>query len=79
MGIVLGMFIVVCAKPVVAAEKTVGVIMSGNIGFYQEVHKAFVRALAREGFDHRTVDTLLQMPSADPLSWTNAARKFVAT
>ena len=69
----------VCAKPAVAAEKTVGVIMSGNIGFYQEVHKAFVRALAREGFDHRNVNTLLQMPSADPLSWTNAARKFTAT
>jgi len=76
---VLGMFITVCATPAAAADKTVGVIMSGNIAFYQEVHKAFVRALARDGFDHRNVNTLLQMPSADPLSWTNAARKFTAT
>jgi len=62
-----------------AADKTIGVIMSGNLPFYQEVHKAFVRALAREGYDHRNVDTLLQMPSADLLSWTNAARKFTVT
>jgi putative ABC transport system substrate-binding protein len=59
-----------------AADKTVGVIMSGNIGFYQEVHKAFVGALVKEGFDHRKVDTFLQMPSPDPLSWTNAARRL---
>jgi putative ABC transport system substrate-binding protein len=50
--------------------------MSGNIGYYQEIHKAFVGALVKEGFDHRTVDTLLQMPSPDPMSWTNAARRL---
>jgi putative ABC transport system substrate-binding protein len=66
------------AAPATAADKTVGVIMSGNIGYYQDVHRAFVGALAKEGFDHRKVDTLLQMPSPDPLSWTNAARKLVA-
>jgi putative ABC transport system substrate-binding protein len=54
----------------------VGVIMSGNLGYYQEVHKAFVSGLVKEGFDHRKIDTLLQMPSPDPLSWTNAARKL---
>ena len=41
------------AAPAPAADKTVGVVMSGNIGYYQEVHKAFVAALAKEGFDHR--------------------------
>jgi putative ABC transport system substrate-binding protein len=65
------------AAPAQAADKTVGVVMSGNVGYYQEVHRAFVGALAKEGFDHRMVDTLLQMPSPDPLSWTNAARKLV--
>ncbi len=64
------------ATPVPAADKTLGVIMSGNIGYYQEIHKAFEAALAKEGFDHRTVDTFLQMPSPDPMSWTNAARKL---
>jgi putative ABC transport system substrate-binding protein len=66
-----------CAAPADAADKTVGVVMSGNVGFYQEVHKAFVGTLSREGFDYRKVDTLMQMPSPDTMSWTNAARKFV--
>jgi putative ABC transport system substrate-binding protein len=65
------------AVPALAADKTVGVVMSGNVGYYQEVHKAFVGAMTREGFDYRKVDTLMQMPSPDQLSWTNAARKFV--
>lgn len=66
-----------CAAPAAAADKAVGVVMSGNVGFYQEVHKAFVGALSREGFDYKKVDTLMQMPSPDTMSWTNAARKFV--
>jgi len=68
--------LLLCAAPAFAADKTIGVVMSGNVGYYQEVHKAFVGALAREGFDYHKVDTLLQMPSPDPMSWTNAARKF---
>lgn len=64
------------ATPAPAADKTLGVIMSGNIGYYQEIHKAFEAALVKEGFDHRTVDTFLQMPSPDPMSWTNAARRL---
>jgi putative tryptophan/tyrosine transport system substrate-binding protein len=64
------------AAPAPAADKTVGVVMSGNIGYYQEMHKAFAAALVKEGFDHNTVDTLLQMPSPDPMSWTNAARRL---
>jgi putative ABC transport system substrate-binding protein len=74
--ILLTVFLAGFASPVLAADMTVGVVMSGNVGYYQDVHKAFVSALAREGFDHRKVDTLLQMPSPDPLSWTNAARKL---
>jgi putative ABC transport system substrate-binding protein len=65
------------AAPAHAADKTLGVVMSGNIGYYQDIHRAFVSTLVKEGFDHRKVDTLLQMPSPDPLSWTNAARKLV--
>jgi putative ABC transport system substrate-binding protein len=60
-----------------AADKTVGVVMSGNITYYQEIQKAFAVTLVKEGFDHNKVDTLLQMPSPDILSWTNAARKLV--
>ncbi|MEK6700432.1 MAG: ABC transporter substrate-binding protein [Nitrospirota bacterium] len=60
-----------------AADKTIGVVMSGNLTYYQEIQKAFAGAIAREGFDYRKVDTLLQMPAPDAMSWTNAARKFV--
>ncbi len=66
-----------CSASAFAADKTVGVIMSGNIGYYQDIHRAFVGALAKEGYDYRKVDTVLQMPSPDPLSWTNAVRKLV--
>lgn len=65
------------ALPAGAADKSIGVIMSGNLPYYQELHKSFVSALAREGFDYKKVDTLMQMPSPDPLSWTNSARKYV--
>ncbi len=75
-GILLAVLLC-CAVPAAAAERTVGVIMSGNIGYYQEAHKAFVGALVKEGFDHSKVDTTLQMPSPDPVSWTNAARRLV--
>jgi putative ABC transport system substrate-binding protein len=73
---ILAAVLVLAASAASAADKTVGVIMSGNLGYYQEVHKAFAGALSKEGFDHRKVDTLLQMPSPDMLSWTNAARKL---
>ena len=66
-----------CATATSAAEKTVGVIMSGNIAYYQEIQKAFASALVAEGFGHSKVDTLIQMPSPEPLSWANAARKLV--
>jgi ABC-type uncharacterized transport system substrate-binding protein len=67
------------AAPAFAADKTIGVIMSGNIGYYQDVHQAFVGALAKEGYDSRKVDILLQRPSPDPMSWTNSARKLVVS
>jgi putative ABC transport system substrate-binding protein len=66
-----------CSAPAFAADMSIGVVMSGNIGYYQDVHKAFVGALAKEGFDFRKVDIVLQMPSPDPLSWTNSVRKLV--
>lgn len=76
-GLILSaVFLLMTSASAAAAEKTVGIIMSGNLGYYQEIHKAFIGALSREGFDHRKVDSLLQMPSPNPLSWSNAARKL---
>lgn len=75
-AVIFSWAVVLLGMPAIAADKTVGVVMSGNIGYYQEVHKAFTSALAKEGFDFHKVDAILQMPSPDPLSWTNAARKL---
>jgi len=72
----LGSLCLLSAAHAFAADKTIGVIVPGNMGYYQEAHKAFVAALAKEGFDYRTVDTLMQTPSPDPMSWANAARKM---
>ncbi len=73
---ILSAALMLTAGAATAADKTVGVIMTGNLSFYQEIHKSLAGALIKEGFDYRKVDTLLQMPSPDPLSWTNAARKL---
>ena len=74
----IGFAVLLCfAVPAAAADKSVGVIMSGNVGHYQDVHKAFVAALVKEGFDQSRIDINLQRPSADPMSWTNSARKLV--
>ncbi|MHB8881588.1 MAG: ABC transporter substrate-binding protein [Thermodesulfovibrionales bacterium] len=66
------------ASPAAAAEKTVGVIMTGNIPYYKEIHKAFTDGLAAEGIARGTVEIILQSPNPEPMSWTNAARKLVA-
>jgi putative tryptophan/tyrosine transport system substrate-binding protein len=69
--------LLICAAPAGAGDKTIGVVMAGNIGYYQDLHRAFANGMVKEGFDRRKVDTLLQMPAPDPLSWTNAVRKLV--
>jgi putative ABC transport system substrate-binding protein len=60
-----------------AAPKTVGIIMTGNIPYYKDVHKSFTETLAAEGFGPGSVETVIQTPSPETMSWTNAARKLV--
>ena len=60
------------------AEKSIGVVLSGNLPRYQEAEKAFVGALSRAGFDPSRVSIYVQAPNPDPMSWTNSVRKFVA-
>lgn len=59
-----------------SAEKTVGVIMTGNIPYYKEMHKAFIEGFAAEGLGN--VEIVLQTPTPEPMSWTNAARKIIS-
>ncbi len=61
-----------------AAGKTIGVIMTGDISYYRDVHSAFTSRLAREGHAARVVEIIMQKPFPDPISLSNAARKLIA-
>jgi len=50
-----------------AADKTIGVIMTGNIPYYREMHRAFTEALAAEGAGK--VEIVLQTPTPETMSW----------
>lgn len=67
-----------CGSDAAAAGKTIGVVMTGGIPYYRELHKSFVDELADEGFGAGKVEIVVQTPSPDQMSWVNAARKLVA-
>ena len=77
LAVIVALLFVPCTASL-AADKTVGVVMTGDLPRYQEAHKAFVSALARAGFDQSKVAIYVQAPNPDQLSWTNSVRKFVA-
>ncbi|MBI5740804.1 MAG: ABC transporter substrate-binding protein [Nitrospirae bacterium] len=54
-----------------ASAKTVGAIMTADIQYYRDIHKALVEEMGKD------VEIVVQKPMPDPMSWTNAARKLV--
>lgn len=60
-----------------SAENRIGVIMTGNVPYYQEIHKAFMTRLGREGISAKT-EIIVQNPYPDAISLSNAARKLIA-
>ncbi len=66
-----------CVTGALAAQKTVGVVFSGDLPRYQEAQKAFTATLARAGFGQGKVSVYVQTPNPDPMSWTNSVRKFI--
>jgi putative ABC transport system substrate-binding protein len=66
------------ALPAQAADKTIGVIMTGDLTYYRKIHEAFMEEMAAQGLDADKVQVFLQIPTPGALSWTNAARKFIA-
>jgi len=54
-----------------ASAKSIGVLMTGDIPYYQEIHKVFLDSL-----NQPDVKIVLQKPVPDPMSWANAARKL---
>lgn len=60
-----------------AQAKTVGVIMTGNIPYYQAIHAAMLKELAPV-IEEKDIEIIVQTPAPNPMSWTNAARKLKA-
>ncbi len=58
-----------------AAEKTVGVILTGDTPYYRAIHKAFTEELQKRGIK---AQVLLQSPAPETVAWMNAVRKLVA-
>lgn len=55
-----------------AARKTIGVIMTGDIPFYMKIHETFVNRI-NAAMD---VKYIIQSPAPEQISWNNAARKL---
>ena len=58
-----------------AAEKTIGVVLSADVPFYREIHKALTEELSKSGIK---AEILLQTPSPETVAWSNAVRKLIA-
>jgi putative ABC transport system substrate-binding protein len=63
--------------PAPAAQKTIGVIIPGDIPYYRDIHNAFMAKLNREGYG-AMVEIVVQKPYPDPISLSNSARKLIA-
>lgn len=66
------------ALPASTAERMIGVVLSGDLPRYREAHRAFVKALAQQGYGHENLGIVLQVPNPDQLSLGNAVRKCSA-
>src|SRR3990172_1272404 len=73
-GLIISLLLFRVAIP--AEKVTIGVV-SGPLHRYQKSHKAFLNILEKEGYT-KTVEVLLQTPSGDPISKSNAIKKLVA-
>lgn len=49
----------------------IGVIMTGDIPYYQDIHEAFLDSIDKDGHE-----IVLQKPMPEAMSWTNTARKL---
>ncbi len=68
------------AGPLHAATKdgiVAGVVFSGDLPFYREIHEELVRRLFEKGYDKK-VRFIIQRPNPDALAWSNAIRKMIA-
>jgi putative ABC transport system substrate-binding protein len=72
------MLFVACLSPAYAEEKIpVGVILTGDVPYYREIHASFVEGLKERSYGPDDIEIILQKPIPNPMSWTNAVRKLV--
>jgi putative ABC transport system substrate-binding protein len=75
-GLIVIIFLIIPSVSL-SAKKTIGIIMTGDIPYYQELHKAFMARLYRERISVST-EVIVQKPYPDAISLSNAARKLIA-
>lgn len=59
-------------------ELRIGVIMTGDVPYYSEMHKGFMEELKRSTGGAGEIEVILQRPFPDQIAWSNAARKLIA-
>lgn len=61
-----------------AAERLIAAVMSSDQPRYRSAHQAFLKSLASRGYPASAIETILQIPNPDQVSWSNTIRKFNA-
>jgi len=78
LAFLLAFLSILAVVPSAHAGKRIGVIMSGDIPYYREIHQAFVDELKKRTDGAEGIEIILQRPFPNPISWSNAARKLIA-
>lgn len=60
------------------AKYRIGVIMTGDIPYYRDMHEAFVANINKSASAVEKFEIILQKPFPDPIALSNAARKLIA-
>jgi len=60
-----------------AHARTVGILMTGDIPYYHEIHQTLLDEMSGY-FTEQNIEIVMQTPLPNPMSWTNAARKLKA-
>lgn len=76
--ILLGVLFVLAAATDLYAAKRIGVVMTGDVPYYREMHESFVAEINKRFAGGGMVEIILQRPFPNPISWSNAARKLIA-
>lgn len=71
--IVLGL----CMPSVSTAQKLVGVMFSGNIPYYRNMHVALLNVLKEKGLVGSDTKFVAQFPAPDPVALSNTAKKLI--